>query len=320
MKRFALIALGAALLLAAPPASAGSLRTDVLFLLPEECGEVAFLDVQELRASPHYAQLKRRFLPTRFLHFDRFLRSTGVDSDRNMEWLAWALVPAGPEQPEELFVGFAQGQFAPEKVEKYFREQKLPVDSYRGLTLYPFGSGASPHDLLFTFLDSSTVASGTRASLELMLETRFGGHENLGKNEALFSRIYEVNGHAPIWAVFDENYTRLAVRQLLPEAAKFPEFSRMASRFRGALLRVELAKEAAVTFQAWCAQPADAQTFSMLLQTGLQVQSWQVREKDPVLSGVLSRAAVSTAGERLELQVSLAENDVKALLERGAFL
>lgn len=318
MRKTALLAL--ALLLAAVPAGASALRTDVLFLLPEESGEVAFLDLQILRASPHYTLVKSRLLPARFLHFERFLRSMGVEVDKDADWLAWALVPAGPDRPRELFLGFAQGQFEPEKVEDYFQKQKLPVVDYRGMTLYPFGSGASAEDLLFIFLDSSTAAFGTRASLELMLETRFGGHENLGNNDALFSRIYEVNGDAPIWAVFDENYTRLAFRQILPEAAKFPEFTQAAERFRGGLLRVEPDREVTVTFQAWCAQPADAQSFSLLLQAGLLAQSWQVKESDPVLSAVLGQTAVNTAGERLELQVSIAESEFKALLERRSLL
>ena len=318
MRNTILVAL--AVLLAAVPAGSSALRTDVLFLLPEESGEVAFLDLQILRASPHYALVKSRLLPARFLHFERFLRSMGVEIDKDADWLAWALVPAGPERPQELFLGFAQGQFKPEKVEEYYQKQKLPVVDYRGMTLYPFGSGTSAEDLLFIFLDSSTAAFGTRASLELMLETRFGGHENLGSNDALFSRIYEVNGDAPIWAVFDENYTRLAFRQILPEAAKFPEFSKSAERFRGGLLRVEPDREVTVTFQAWCAQPADAQSFSLLLQAGLLAQSWHVKESDPVLSAVLGQTAVNTAGERLELQVSIAESAFKALLERRSLL
>ncbi|HXE74639.1 MAG TPA: hypothetical protein VNN18_03240 [Candidatus Xenobia bacterium] len=318
MKR-ALLAVTAVVLLAAA-ARAAELRSDVLFLVPRESGEVAFLDLQSLRGSPHYAGMKQRFLPARFLHFERFLRSMGVDADKDIDWLAWSIVPPGPDQPQEIFLGFAQGRFAPEKIEEHFQKQRLPMDAYRGLTLFPFGSGVSAQDLLFTFIDPSTLAFGTRASLELMLETRYGSHGNLGENKALFDRVYEVNGHAPVWAVFDEKYTRLAVRQLLPEAAKFPEFAEAAKRFRGGLLRVDVNREANVSFQAWCAQPADAQSFSMLLQVGLMAQSWKVQESDPVLSAVLQRAAVRTAGDRLELEVSIAENDLKALLERRSLL
>ena len=304
----------------AGPARAEGLRSDVLFLVPKESSEVAFLDVRTLQASPHYALLKQRFLPARFLHFERFLRSFGVDADKDLDWVAWSIVPPGPEQPREIFLGFAQGRFDPEKVQEHYAKQKLPMDSYRGLTLFPFGSGVSEQDLLFTFLDSSTLAFGTRASLELMLETRYGSHGNLGENQALFGRVSEVNGHAPVWMVFDENYTRLAMRRLLPEAAKFPQFTEAAKRFRGGLLRVDIDKEASVSFQAWCAQPADAQSFSLLLQAGLTVQSWNLQKSDPVYSSVLQRAVVKTAGDRLEIQVSLAESDLKALLDRRDLL
>ncbi|MFQ5778454.1 MAG: hypothetical protein ACE5IP_10660, partial [Terriglobia bacterium] len=197
--RFVVALLSATLL--ALPAAAESLRNDVLFLLPRESGEVGFIDLGELRSSPHYLLIKRRMLPRRFAQFERFVRSTGVNVDKDVDWLAWVLVPPGPERPGELFLGVAQGQFSPESVEEFFERQKLPIDAYRGQTLFPFGSGVGAREFLFTFLDSSTAAFGTRSSLELLLETRFGGNENLLSNEILFDHLNEVNGKAPVWVV-----------------------------------------------------------------------------------------------------------------------
>lgn len=300
----------------AAPANASALRSDILFLLPGESGEVAFLDLQSLRTSPHYRLIKQRFLPRRFVHFERFVRSVGVDVDKDIEWLAWVLVPPGPERARELFLGLAQGQFTPEKVEDFFRQQKLPLDAYRGQTLFPFGSGAGEHELLFTFLDSSTAAFGTRLSLQLLLETRFGSRDNLLQNETLLNHVNEVNGHAPVWAVFDDYYTRLAVRQLVPEAVKFSEFSQVAERFRSSYLRLNVDREMTLNFHAWCAEPLDAQVFSLLLQTGLVAQSWQLEKSNPALSAVLGRTQVQTAGERLEVQVDVEEKDLRALLNQ----
>ena len=294
---------------------AGSLRSDVLFLLPAESGEVAFLDVQALRSSPHYFLLKQRLLPPRFSNFEQFLRSLGVDVDQDLEWLAWAYVRPSPDRPEELFLGLAQGEFTPEKVQQAFVQKKLPLEAYRGQTLFPFGGRAGDQDLFFTFLDSSTAAFGTRASLELLLETRYGGHENLLHNEILLEHLNEVNGHAPIWAVLDDHYTRLAVHQLIPETAKFEEFTRVAERLRSSLLRLSLNREMSLNFQAWCAQPIDAQAFSLLLQTGLVAQSWQVQKSNPTLSSILGHVEVNTAGDRLELRVAIEERDLRALLE-----
>lgn len=298
------------------PASlaASSLRADVLYQLPAECGEVGFIDLESVRASPHYTLLRQRLLPSRFVHFERFVASLGVNVDADLDWVAWALVPANPDNPSELFLGLAQGQFAPEAVEKIFLQQKLRTEDYNGLTLFPFGSGGDEQALHFVFLDSSTAAFGTRRSLELLLDTRLGAHDNLLRNERLLDRIREANGRVPVWAALDEHYTRLAVRQLVPEAARFPEFAGVAERFRAALLQVEVGREVTLSFQAWCAEPADAQTFSMILQTGLTVQSWQVANSNPALSAALGRAEVRSSGERLELRLALEGEDVQALL------
>lgn len=312
--RFAFHLLLGALVL--PSAAGGaSLRDDILYLLPRESAHVAFIDLKALRATPHYSLLKQRLLPERFGHFERFVRSTGLDIDKDLEWLAWVLVPEGPDNSRELFLGLAQGQFHPEVIERFFLEQSLPLDAYRGQTLFPFGS--SRQGLLFTFLDSSTAIFGTRAALERLLETRFGAHENLLHNETLLQRLKEANGNVPVWVVLDDHYTQLAVRQLLPEAAKFPEFARIADRFRASLFQLELGRELTLRFQAWCQEPADAQVFSLLLQTGLWAKGWQAQEANPALSSVLEGAEVKTAGDRLDLQVAIEEKDLRALLQRN---
>jgi len=307
--------LGAAVSLSSP-AQAVSLRSDVLFLLPQESGEVAFLDLLTLRASPHYQPLKQRLLPGRFAHFERFARSVGVDADKDLEWVAWALVPAGPERPGELFLGLAQGQFAPERVQHTFDERKLPFETYRGQTLFPFGTGLGAGNLFFTFLDASTAAFGTRDALELLLETRYGGHPSVFENSQLLERIQEVNGRNDIWVAFDDTYTQLAVRQLAPEVARFPEFDRITAVFRSSVLRMSVGREVTLHFEAWCAEPVDAQGVSLLLQTGLTAQSWMTQKSNPPLSRVLESTTVNTAGERVQVQVEIGEKELLALLEQ----
>jgi hypothetical protein len=296
-------------------ASANSLRSDLLFLLPGQCGEVGFVDVQSLRASPHYAALKQRFLPGDFRHFERFVRSLGVDLDNDVEWLAWALVPPAGDTGGELFLGLAQGQFAPERVEEYFRQQKLPLDDSDGQKMFPFGSGSGAR-LLFTFLDSSTAAFGPRRSLELLLETRVGRRESLLYNQTLFGRINEVNGRHPIWVILDNHYTRLALRQLLPDAAGFPEFKNVAESFHSSAVQASVERELNLNFQAWCGGPEEAQIASLLVQTGLMAKSWETQGSNPALGSVLSRAEVRTVGDRLEVELAVDEEDLPVLLAR----
>ena len=295
-------------------AGAGSLRADVLYSLPAETGEVAFIDLQAVRSSPHYELLKQRLVPNYFAQFERFVASLGINVDFDLDWLAWSLVPASPEQPTELFLGIVQGQFNPEGVQKFFESQKMPTSEYNGVTLFPFGSGEGA-GLCFAFLDSSTAAFGSRRGLEVFLDTRIGARENLLRNESLLSRISEVNGRAPVWVALDEHYTRLAVRQLLPEAALFPEFAEVAGRFLGSLMQVEVARDVSLNFQAWCRTPDDAQVFSILLQTGLAAQSWREQQGNPALGQVLAGAVVRSSGERLELELVADGETLQALLK-----
>jgi len=301
--------------LAPQPASAGSLRADILQVLPVETGEVAFIDLQVVRSSPHYKLLKERLVPPRFVQFERFVATLGVDVDHDLDWLAWALMPPAPDQPSELFLGIVQGQFRPERVRESIETQKLATYEYGGVTLYPFGGGRDGSGLFFAFLDSSTAIFGFQRALELFLDTRIGAHDNLLRNNRMLSLINEVNGRSPVWVALDDDYTRLAVRQLLPEAARFPEFANVAKTFQASLMQIDVGREVTLNFQAWCKDPTDAQAFSVLLQTGLMAQSWQEQEKNPALGRVLSTAVVRSSGERLEMEVTADGETLQTLLK-----
>lgn len=302
-------------LVSVAPLRAGSLRSDVLYLLPAETGQLVYLDLKEARRSPHYDRLKAQLLPQRFSHFTSFLGSMGMNLDQDIDWLAWVFVPPLGDEGERL-IGLAEGNFAPERVERFFLQQKLPIDAYRGQTLFPFGSGVGGGDLFFSFLDASTAVFGTRASLALLLETRYGAHDSLIRNQDMLGRLDEVNGRAPIWAIFDEQYTRYTLAQVVPEAARFEDFSRVAGRFRHSSLQIQLGREMRIDFQAGCESALDAQTFSLLVQTGLFVQSWRLREENPALSRVLESSEVNTAGDRLQVRLTIGEEELEKLLAR----
>lgn len=308
-------ALLAVLSLAPPAAAQSALRSDVVYLLPQESSLVAFVDVQTLRASPHYELLRQRLLTPREAVYERFLRSLGIDPEKDLDWVTWVRVPVGSARARPALLGIAQGRFRPELAEKFFLQQRLPVDAYRGQSLFPYPGELRAQDFLVTFLDATTIAFGNRAGLELILETRFGGHPNLTRNQALAGRVNEVNGRAPVWAVFDSESTRGLVRRLFPEVVKFGEYPGVAESFRSSALQIGLQPRVPVVFRAWCRSAADAQTFSHLVQTGLLAQGWQTQTTQPSLSGIFPRVEVGSGGEQVEARVTLEEREVTALLE-----
>src|SRR5260370_26580694 len=99
-------------------------------------------------------------LPDRFKQFEKFLASAGVDPNSQVDELAWELVadpPAGKGEGaassavpgREQIVSVGLGNYNPDSTEAYFKRQKLPPFKARNYTLYAFGPGSGPSDLLF---------------------------------------------------------------------------------------------------------------------------------------------------------------------------
>ena len=317
--KFPAACLLALLLLAFPaPSSAGTLSTQIIGLFPKDVQQFAYADLKEARSYAWFPQLKEQMLPARFRQFEQFLVSAGMDPNRQVEYLAWAAVMSGDIASEQI-VGVAMGQFVPDAAERFFREQQLPTVAVRGYTLFAFGSGAGASDIFFVFLDSSTALFGHRAILEQMIEVRFGAEESLLRNDRLFSLIGEVNGRGTVWAVLEPSYTRLGLQQLIPEASKFPEAARLIDHLQGMLITVNAGRTVDVRFQALCANSEDATLFSTLLQAGLMLRRFQEQQSNPDLAKLLEDVRVQPSADRMDLRMSLSEDQLVALLRRNTF-
>ena len=127
----------------------------------------------------------------------------------------------------------ALGQFDPSSTEARFKQQKLPTVDVHGYHLFAFAGGKNSADILFTFIDSNTAAFGTRPALEKLIDVRTGVSESMLTNDKLFPLINEANGHGLIWAVLDQNYTHVAMQQLVPQASQFPQAATIMDRMQG---------------------------------------------------------------------------------------
>src|SRR6202158_22074 len=167
IKLAAVLAFGAAALLAPQPARASRLGTDIIALFPKEVGEFAYADLKKARTLKWFPQLQEQMLPDRFRQFEKFLASAGVDPNSQVDELVWGLVADGTTKNDkgvstdipssEMTVGIAMGNYNPESTEAYFKQQKLATAKIDSYTLFAFGSGAGAGDLFFFFLDSSQV-------------------------------------------------------------------------------------------------------------------------------------------------------------------
>lgn len=319
-RKLILVAVAVALL-AAPvlrPTAAGTLPADILALFPKEVGEVAYADLREARKLSWFAQLKEQMLPPRFRQFEQFLAAAGMDPNSQVHELAWGLV-APTQATGEQIVGVALGQFSPQATEDYFKQQKLPIGDLRGFPSFAYGSGQGPHDILFVFIDSNTAAFGHRALLEKLIDVRYGAAEGLLRNDQLYPLVGEVNGNGLVWAVLDQTYTRIAMRQLLPQSAQLPEAAKLAEKIQALTIRVQAAREVDARFSAVCENPEDANLLAAVLQAGLLYRRYQAQQSGSELVQLLDAAQVLPRGERMEVSINLKEETMREMIRNNAF-
>lgn len=310
--------LAALALVVCPAARGGTLSTSVLGLFPKDVNEFAYADLKAARKFKWFPQLKEQMLPSRFRQFETYLSSVGIDPETQMEEVAWAL-QAPTASSGELVVGVALGQFQPAAAEALFKARQLPMTQLRGFTLFAFGSGVGPNDILFLFLDSNTAAFGHRSLLERLIEVRFGGEESLLRNEDLYPLIHELNGRGLLWAVLDPAYTQVAFHQLVPEATKFPEAGNLIGKIRALLLQIDADRSVDARFQAVCASPDEANVFAALLQAGLLYRRYQETTANPELAKVLEDIRVTPRGDRLDVRLGMTEEVLTTLIRRHTF-
>lgn len=324
LRKIAIWTLAASALIAAafsalPSAStADSLSETVLAMFPKDVGEFAFADMKSARQFPWFPQLRDQLLPARFRDFEKFLSSAGIDPNTQVDQLAWGGLAAGKTGGEEI-VGIALGSFNPDAAEQHFKQQKLPVIDVNGSHLYAFGSGTAPGDILFTFIDPNTAAFGHRAAVEKLLAVRSGQAESLTANTKIYPLINDTNGTGIIWAVLDQNYTRMGIGQLLPQANQFPQAEQIMQRLQAMTISVDANNGVDAKFQAVCSSPSDANLLSAALQAGIMYRRYQEQQQNQALSSALDQVRVSPAGDRLNVDIPLSQDQLASLIRSRAF-
>ena len=308
---------------------AGSLGSDILGMFPKESGELAYADLKQARQFPWFPQLQQQMLPPKFREFEAFLASAGIDPNTQVTELAWAMV-AGKSSGDnakdkdsvpttDQIVGVALGQFQPASAEAYFVSKKLPVVKIRTFSLFAFGGGSGPNDLFFFFIDSNTAAFGQRQQLEKMIGVRFGESQGLYANTDFSALVDQTNGKGTVWAVLNPAYTRLAMQQLVPETSQFPATAQLASKLKAMTISIKGGNGVDAQFEAVCGSTDDANTFAALLQAGLMYKKYQVGNTNPDLGQLLDSAQITPSGDRLDLKLSLTDDQMQSLIRRNTF-
>ena len=304
--------------LAPMPAAAGTLSTAIIGMFPKDMSEFAYANLKDARQLSWFSEVQQQMLPANFREFEQFLRSAGIDPVMQVDEMAWGAESANAKHPYEI-AGVALGTFSPDSTEARFAAQKIPMIQSRGYKLWAFGSGAGPNDIFFMFFDNSTAAFGQRDLLQRLIDVRFGAAESLLNNNQIFPLIQSANGNGTIWAVLDQANTRLALDQLLPQASQFPQAAAILNRIHAMEIHVQTGDGIDAKFEAVCASPDDANQLAAMMQGGIVLRRYQIQQSNPDLAQALGSVTVSPAGDRLNVDAPVTNDQLAGLIRSRTF-
>lgn len=324
--RTALVAL--LILLAAPRLCAGSLDSSILGMFPKNVSEFGYADLSAARELPWFPQFEAQVVPVSLYGFEQFLEAAQMQQSPVIEGVAWARI--GPSSANSLgtaaaepgsgqIVGIAEGHFDLVAIQSFLTTRQIPGIKIGDDVMYAAGTGSGVNDVYFILSSDQTIAFGSRDALSRLLRARGGVEENLFENETMMDQIGEVNGDCLFWGAFSAGGAQMAVGQLLPEVAKFPQGRDLIAKMKGVSIAVKAPSDIQLDFQAVAASSNDALLLSQLVQVGLLYKQQQAKQSDSGLSGILSRVRVTANGNRLDLSLEVDDDQVLGLIEHDAF-
>jgi hypothetical protein len=109
------------------------------------------------------------------------------------------------------------------------------------------------------------------------------------------------------------------MQQLVPETSQFPAAAQLTSKLKAMTISMKGGSGVDAMFEAVCGSPEDANTFAALLTAGLMYRKYQVGNTNPELGQMLDSAQITPAGDRLDLKISLTDDQMLSLIRKNTF-
>jgi len=307
-------ALAVAFALAPAFANATALDTSVVETFPKDVAQISYLDLKAGRQLPWFPIAEQTLLPLRLRRLEVFLSSAGLDVETQVDSLAWGTVSATKTSAEGI-VGVATGHFSPSTVENYFSDHNLPTLEHQGVRLLDIGG--APNDLFLAFLDSSTAAFGERGAIEQLLAVHFQGAQSLAENPVLYPLIRDARQDSLTWTLWNKEYARTAVQQLLPQASRVPQAALLLDHIQSMEFDVVNQDELSARSEIRCSTPTDAVTLAALLQAGIAYRQHESAQSGSQPSSIFNGIRVSAYATRVEIQIPLGSDQLESALRSG---
>ena len=272
-------------------------RPDELRYVPPEATILSFANVREVMDS----DLRRRLreIQPELDGQREFRERTGIDIERDIEYVVGGLVPDGSSRTNG--VAILAGRFDVERLEALALEHGGVAADYRGRRLITIGG----EPVAMTFLEPDVIAIGSESVVRRTIDLPLAGG-GIDSNDSLLDLLRHVDSGSTAWTV--GRLDSAADGEWLPDQVE-SQVSQVAAFAVGA--RVDGGVSGTLTAEAH--DEETGRNLRDLLQGLLALARLQVGSR-PELRGLLDSIRLTSAGANVTLAFDLSSEAVLELL------
>jgi hypothetical protein len=198
------------------PVSASAVSNELRYV-PADATVVAYADVRAIMNSDLRARLKDS-LPAHEQGQQEFQAETGIDIEKDIDYVVASLTATGGEKPAPLVV--ARGRFNDTQLEGLIRDHGGAIEEYKGkrLVVCPTGSHndgpIQNGSMTLAFLEPGLVAIGESSAVKNSIDAQLSAQSVTGNNE-MMELVNDIGQGNNAWAV--GRFDVLASQARLPE-------------------------------------------------------------------------------------------------------
>lgn len=302
-----------------PSAARGQwLAREAMSTFPADTQQIAYLNLAQLRDMAEYPQIRNYLLNRQFRDFQDFLRSLGIDSEKDVNEVVLGWRGVGMDRPGMM--GRAEGRFDAEKVRRQMMRLQMPIREYQGHELYTFGSGQDPTDMVFVFFSASSAAFGRMRDLKELLDVRAGARPALDTNAAFVGWEAELEGTAPQWGISTGKAASLQAGPWLAAGGKqMPDLASVFGPVQAVLYRMDWGGGVTTHASIICQSDQSAEALAQLLGILRSARPTAGGSAPPEgLFAILQGLEVRASGPRVELTTVAPLSVIDQLMRGGA--
>jgi len=182
-----------------------------LAYVPADATVVAYADVRTIMDSQLRQQLKQ-VMPVEQTGQQEFQEKTGIDIERDIDYVVASMTSLGPDHPNGLVV--ARGRFDIVRLEGLMRDHGATVEDYRNKRLISSPHQTNGEQFTLGFLEPGLVAVGSTSAVKHAIDAQMSAASITG-NDEMMNLVKDIAAMNNAWAV--GRFDVLASQAKLPD-------------------------------------------------------------------------------------------------------